>query len=115
MGPLDAVGPGSFTNPDLSRDLHADGKVATPLFKAIPDSFIVDTGTGEVIPIAGVRGRDRVRLVPVETETRVNWSTVRRSSAARRTTLSASELRPPRPHGLGPTVSTNLNVATSHH
>jgi hypothetical protein len=50
-GLLDPDGPGSFTHPDLSRVLHADGKVVTPLFKAKLGDFRVDTETGEVIPI----------------------------------------------------------------
>ena len=36
IGLLDPDGPGSWTHPDLSRMLHADGKVVTPLFKAQP-------------------------------------------------------------------------------
>jgi len=50
-GLLDPHGPGSYTHPDLSRVLHADGKVVTPLFKAKPGDFRVDTETGEIIPI----------------------------------------------------------------
>ena len=50
-GLLDPDGSGSYTHPDLSRVLHADGKVVTPLFKARPGDFRVDTETGEVIPI----------------------------------------------------------------
>jgi hypothetical protein len=50
-GLLDPDGPGSYTHPDLSRVLHADGKVVTPLFKARPGEFRVDTETGEKIPI----------------------------------------------------------------
>jgi hypothetical protein len=34
LGLLDPDGPGSWTHPDLSRMLHADGKVITPLFRA---------------------------------------------------------------------------------
>ena len=47
-GLLDPHGPGSYTHPDLSRVLHADGKVVTPLFKAKPGDFRVDTETGEI-------------------------------------------------------------------
>ena len=36
LGLLDPDGPGSWTHPDLSRMLHADGKVITPLFRARP-------------------------------------------------------------------------------
>jgi hypothetical protein len=50
-GLLDPDGPGSFTHPDLSRVLHADGKVVTPLFKAKPGDVRVDTETGEMIPV----------------------------------------------------------------
>jgi hypothetical protein len=50
-GLLDPDGPGSYTHPDLSRVLHADGKVVTPLFKARPGDFRVDTETGEMVPI----------------------------------------------------------------
>jgi hypothetical protein len=50
-GLLDPDGPGSYTHPDLSRVLHADGKVVTPLFKAKPGDHRVDTETGEVLPI----------------------------------------------------------------
>jgi hypothetical protein len=50
-GLLDPDGPGSFTHPDLSRVLHADGKVVTPLFKAKPGDFRVEAETGEVIPV----------------------------------------------------------------
>ena len=49
-GLLDPAGPGSYTHPDLCV-LHADGKVVTPLFKARPGQFRVDTETGEAIPI----------------------------------------------------------------
>lgn len=51
VGLLDPSGRGSFTHPDLSRVLHADGKVVTPLFKAKPGDFRVDTETGEVLPV----------------------------------------------------------------
>lgn len=51
IGLLDPKGSGSYTHPDLSRVLHADGKVVTPLFKAKPDDFRVDTSTGEVLPV----------------------------------------------------------------
>jgi hypothetical protein len=50
-GLLDPDGPGSYTHPDLSRVLHADGKVVTPLFKARPGQFRVDAKTGEIVPI----------------------------------------------------------------
>jgi hypothetical protein len=48
LGLLDPDGPGSWTHPDLSRMLHADGKVITPLFKAKPDDTVVDRRTGEI-------------------------------------------------------------------
>jgi len=48
MGLLDPDGPGSWARPDLSRVLHADGKVVTPLFKAKPGEGRVDKLTGEI-------------------------------------------------------------------
>ena len=50
LGLLDPDGPGSWTHPDLSRMLHADGKVITPLFKAQPGDHRVDRTTGETPP-----------------------------------------------------------------
>lgn len=50
-GLLDPEGAGSYTHPDLSRVLHADGKVVTPLFRAKPGDYRVDTETGEVLPV----------------------------------------------------------------
>ncbi len=48
---LDPDGPGSWTHPDLSRMLHADGKVITPLFRARPGDTRVDRTTGEIRPV----------------------------------------------------------------
>lgn len=48
IGLLDPDGPGSWTHPDLSRMLYADGKVVTPLFKARPGDTRVDKATGEL-------------------------------------------------------------------
>ena len=48
LGLLDPNGPGSWTHPDLSRMLHADGKVITPLFRARPGDTHLDTRTGEL-------------------------------------------------------------------
>jgi hypothetical protein len=48
LGLLDPDGPGSWTHPDLSRMLHADGKVITPLFRARPGDTQLDTRTGEL-------------------------------------------------------------------
>jgi hypothetical protein len=45
---LDPDGPGSWTHPDLSRMLYADGKVVTPLFRAKPGDKQVDKTTGEI-------------------------------------------------------------------
>jgi hypothetical protein len=50
LGLLEPDGPGSWTHPDLSRMLHADGKVITPLFKAQPGDRRLDRTTGELIP-----------------------------------------------------------------
>src|SRR5439155_11212764 len=50
IGLLDPDGPGSWTHPDLSRMLHADGKVITPLFKAQPGDRRLDRTTGELLP-----------------------------------------------------------------
>src|SRR4051794_38182705 len=49
LGLLDPRGAGSWTHPDLSRMIHADGKVITPLFKAKPDDRRVDRLTGEIL------------------------------------------------------------------
>jgi len=51
LGLLDPDGPGSWTKPDLSRLLHADGKVVTSLYKAHPGDTRVDKKTGEVKPV----------------------------------------------------------------
>ncbi len=48
LGLLDQDGPGSFTHPDLSRMLYADGKVITPLFRAKAGDTRVDKVTGEI-------------------------------------------------------------------
>src|SRR5438128_633920 len=50
LGLLDPDGPGSWTHPDLTRMLHADGKVITPLFKARPGDTRLDRATGEIRP-----------------------------------------------------------------
>lgn len=47
---LDPDGLGSWTHPDLSRMLHADGKVITPLFRAKPGDTKLDKTTGEIRP-----------------------------------------------------------------
>ncbi|MDP1821432.1 MAG: hypothetical protein Q8K58_16255 [Acidimicrobiales bacterium] len=49
LGLLDPDGPGSFTHPDLSRMIYADGKVVTPLYRA-QQATRVDTQTGEILP-----------------------------------------------------------------
>ena len=51
IGLLDPKGPGSWTKPDLSRLIHADGKVVTPLFKAHPGDTKLDKETGELRPL----------------------------------------------------------------
>src|SRR5437588_4542980 len=51
LGLLDPDGPGSWTHPDPSRMLHADGKVITPLFRARPDDTRLDPTTGELRPV----------------------------------------------------------------
>jgi len=48
LGLLDADGPGSWTHPDPSRLLHADGKVITPLYRAQPRTTRLDKTTGEL-------------------------------------------------------------------
>jgi hypothetical protein len=48
LGLLDPDGLGSWTHPDLSRMLHADGKVIAPLFKAEPGDRRLDRATGEL-------------------------------------------------------------------
>ena len=50
LGLLDPDGPGSWTHPHLSRMLHADGKVLTPLFRAHPGDPTLDKSTGEIRP-----------------------------------------------------------------
>ncbi|MGI8775028.1 MAG: hypothetical protein ACR2KQ_08460 [Actinomycetota bacterium] len=50
LGLMDPQGSGSFTHPDLSRMLYADGKVITPLFRAQPGDTRVDKATGEIKP-----------------------------------------------------------------
>jgi len=51
IGLLDPNGPGSWTHPHLSRMIHADGKVVTPLFKAHPGDTKLDKDTGELRPV----------------------------------------------------------------
>jgi hypothetical protein len=51
LGLLDPTGPGSYTHPDLSRMLYADGKVITPLFKARAEDRKLDKKTGELRPV----------------------------------------------------------------
>ena len=48
IGLLNPDGPGSWTHPDLSRMLHADGKVVTPLFRARLGDTHLDKHTGEL-------------------------------------------------------------------
>jgi hypothetical protein len=48
VGLMDPAGPGSWTHPDLSRMLHADGKVITSLFRAKPGDTHIDPATGEI-------------------------------------------------------------------
>jgi hypothetical protein len=48
LGLLDPDGAGSWTHPDLSRMIHADGKVITPLVRARPGDTILDKQTGEL-------------------------------------------------------------------
>jgi hypothetical protein len=55
LGLLDPDGPGSWTRPDLSRMLYADGKVVTPLFRAKPDTRILNKQTGELPARPGPR------------------------------------------------------------
>lgn len=48
IGLLDPEGPGTWTHPDLSRMVYADGKVVTPLFRGQPDTRILNRKTGEI-------------------------------------------------------------------
>ena len=48
LGLLDPSGPGSWTHPDLTRLLHADGKVISPLFSGRLGDERVDHRTGAV-------------------------------------------------------------------
>lgn len=48
IGLLRSDGPGSWTHPHLSRVMHADGKVITPLFRARPGDKIINKTTGEI-------------------------------------------------------------------
>lgn len=48
IGLVDPDGPGSWTHPDLTRMLYADGKVITPLFKAQAGDTKLDKKTGEI-------------------------------------------------------------------
>src|SRR4051812_44653237 len=49
LGLCDPNGPGSWTHPDLSRMIHADGKVIAPLYRAKPGDTRVDKATGEIL------------------------------------------------------------------
>jgi hypothetical protein len=51
IGLLRADGPGSWTHPDLSRMMYADGKVITPLFKATATTRRLEKSTGELLPV----------------------------------------------------------------
>ena len=51
IGLIDPNGPGSWTHPHLSRMLHADGTVVTPLYRAKPGDTRLDTATGELRPL----------------------------------------------------------------
>ena len=55
LGLLDPKGPGSWTHPHLSRMIHADGKVITPLFRAHPGDTKLDKETGELRPVRAER------------------------------------------------------------
>jgi len=49
MGLLDPEGAGSFTHPDRSRMLHADGKVLTGLYRAKPGDVRPDDAAGRLV------------------------------------------------------------------
>ncbi|MGI8757354.1 MAG: hypothetical protein ACR2MB_16160 [Acidimicrobiales bacterium] len=51
IGLLDEHGSGSWTHPHLSRMIHADGKVITPLFRSHPGDTKLDKETGELRPL----------------------------------------------------------------
>jgi hypothetical protein len=50
LGLCDPNGPGSWTHPELSRMIHADGKVIAPLYRAKPGDTRADKTTGEILP-----------------------------------------------------------------
>lgn len=58
LGLLDASGPGSWTHPDRSRILYADGKVITPLYRARRGDTKLDAETGEVRELRYERDAD---------------------------------------------------------
>ena len=71
LGLLDPNGPGSWTHPDSSRMLHADGKVITPLFRARPVETRVDPTTGEIV----ARRADPDGGLHVEGDSQTAWGT----------------------------------------
>lgn len=63
MGIADPNGGGSLTHPDPRRCLTGDGKVITPLYKAKPNTAIVDKKTGEIL---GYKKADTTAKLHVE-------------------------------------------------
>jgi hypothetical protein len=71
LGLLDPGGPGSWTHPYLSRMLHADGKVVTPLFRARPGDTRTDRRTGQIRALRA----DRDGGLHVEGDGEMAWGT----------------------------------------
>jgi hypothetical protein len=70
MGIADANGGGSLSHPDPQRCLTGDGKVITPLYRAKPDTAIVDKETGEVL---GYKKADPTAKLHVEGGGNTAW------------------------------------------
>jgi hypothetical protein len=71
LGLCDPNGPGSWTHPHLSRMIHADGKVITPLYRAKPGDTRLDKTTGEVL----ARRAERDASLHFEGDGEIAWGT----------------------------------------